>query len=248
MKKNNAKKTKCFTAGFTIIEMMIAIAIFLVVVIFGMQSLLNASFMQKKTQSMRSLYDSLTFALDDMSKNIRVGSEYHCIKEYSDFNDITSESTKSCDDGIGISFESSTGTAGDGTDQWVYFISGNKLYKSTGPSYSGVDSYAIQMTPDDVVLDEQASGFSVLGAEAPADGDKQQPLVIIRLVGKMKNDISFSVETAASQRLIDTRMNPVIITPVTPLNPVFPLLPSTPLVPGVSRAVPLPSDATKNLK
>ncbi|HPS21214.1 MAG TPA: prepilin-type N-terminal cleavage/methylation domain-containing protein [Candidatus Paceibacterota bacterium] len=213
MKKENVKKIR----GFTIIEMMIAIAIFLVVVVFGMQSLLNANFVQKKSQSMRSLYDSLTFALDDMSKNIRVGSSYFCITEGTDFYSIQDEKTKSCKDGLGISFESSTGTKGNGKDQWVYFISENKLYKSTGPSYSGVDNFAVQMTPDEVVLGEQASGFSVLGAEPPSD-DKQQPLVIIRLVGSVR-DIPFSIETAVSQRLIDIETNPTII-PVTPITPV----------------------------
>lgn len=180
--------------------MMIAITLFLVIVIYGMQSLLNANLVHKKTQDMRSILDSLTFTLDDMSKNIRTGSNYHCIEDDIDFNNL--DQPKSCENGSGISFtpadfsESST---------WVYLIFDGHIYKTTQPSTSFDITEYIQLTPEEVII-ENASGFSVLGAESPIDGDNQQPLVIMRLIGTInRNNIStpFSIETAVSQRLID---------------------------------------------
>jgi prepilin-type N-terminal cleavage/methylation domain-containing protein len=202
---NKNKKYK--NSGFTIIEMMVAIALFLVIIIFGMQALLNANFVHRKSQDMRSVLDSLSFALDDMSKNIRVGNNYFCIDSDADFYNITDQKPKSCKDGFGIAFESSKERADDGTDQWAYFIGNKKLFRSTGPTYNqGIND--VQMTPDNVEIDEFSSGFSVLGAESEMlNGDRQQPFVVIRLSGKIRGNnnsvTEFSVETAVSQRLID---------------------------------------------
>lgn len=196
MIKKNIKNKK----GFTIIEMMIAIALFLVIVIYGMQSLLNASLVHKKTQDVRSILDSLTFTLDDMSKNLRVGSNYHCIEDDIDFNNL--DEPKSCESGSGISFMPADIS---GSSTWVYLIYDGHIYKNTQPS-SGFDiTEYIQLTPEEVTI-ENISGFSVLGAESPIDGDNQQPLVIIKLIGTInRNNVStpFSIETAVSQRLID---------------------------------------------
>jgi len=207
MKNKKLKKQ----SGFTIIEMMIAITLFIVIIVYGMQSLLNANLVHKKTQDMRSILDNLSFTLDDMSKNIRIGYNYHCIDD-NNFDSLTLSISKSCKDGIGLAFESSNGSSIDAEDQWVYFISDNKIWKSTLGPYCG-ESCAIQLTPDEVKIDDQVSGFSVLGAESPIEGDQQQPLVIIRLVGSIERNNSstpFSIETAVSQRLIDVNTTSII--------------------------------------
>jgi prepilin-type N-terminal cleavage/methylation domain-containing protein len=191
---NKIKKNK---KGFTIIEMMIAIAIFSVVIIYGMQALLNANFVHKKSQDMRSLMDSLTFALDDMSKNIRVGYNYNCLQ--TDFSSVmSSNSGNDCSDGMGISFEQTNGDPNNSNDQWVYFIGDDSLWKNTGAPYNSI-SNNVQMISEKIKLDMTKSGFSVIGAKTFADGDKQQPFVLIRLVGTIK-DTPFSIETAVSQR------------------------------------------------
>ncbi|MFH1308790.1 MAG: type II secretion system protein [Patescibacteria group bacterium] len=191
-------------SGFTIIEMMVAISIFLVVILYGMQGLLNANVVHKKAQDMRSILDSLTFSLDDMSKNIRTGYNYHCNTSVFDSN-LDIDTPLSCEDGYGISFEEANGNPGFIDDQWTYFVSADgKLFKSTGGTC--IEGCAFQLTPDEVILNT-SSGFDIIGAESPLAGDTQQPLVIIRLSGEIegKNNTTtpFSIETAVSQRLID---------------------------------------------
>ena len=200
-------------AGYTIIEMMIAISVFLVVVMTGMNALLNAGVLHRKSQDLRSIMDNLSFIMEDMSRNLRTGNNYHCFSALDSIPSSTSSlvsTPKSSpvvnDKGIncwGISFEPPTGNPADHDDQWVYYISAGKVFKSTDGPY--VASSFNQLTPDEVEIDS-ISGFTVLGAESPSNGDTQQPLVTIRLVGSItyKDSVTpFSLQTSMSQRLID---------------------------------------------
>ena len=47
---------------------MISISLFLVVVVFGMNALLNANVVHQKSQDMRSILDNLSFILEDMGE------------------------------------------------------------------------------------------------------------------------------------------------------------------------------------
>ena len=193
--------------GYTIIETMIAISLFLIIIMSGLGALLNANVLHKKSQDMRSIIDSLNFVMEDMSKNIRTGSSYHCFNlddtiPTSPPADIASP--KSCEngDGWGIAFDYQYGSKMSFSDQWVYYINDGKIFKTTGAPY--VESNFIQMTPDEIVIDPNSS-FAVVGAEPPL-GDEQQPVVTIRLSGEItfKNVTTpFSLQTSISQRAVD---------------------------------------------
>jgi type II secretory pathway pseudopilin PulG len=197
MNKSFLLKTK---AGYTIIETMISISVFLVVVTIGMDSLLNANLLHQKSQDMSSITDSMSFIMEDMSRNIRTGYNYRCLTGGDNLSNVTTAlSGQNC---WGIAFESATGDTSNANDQWVYVIdNSNNVLKSTQGPY--LLANFIPLNPDEVNFDA-ASGFSVLGAEPPAD--TQQPIVTIRLVGKItyKTIITpFSLQTSVSQRLVD---------------------------------------------
>jgi prepilin-type N-terminal cleavage/methylation domain-containing protein len=191
--KKNFKKNR--NTGFTLIETLISITVFLVVIIYGTASLLNAYAINRKSQATRSILDSLSFAMEDMSRNIRTGYNYAC-NSVSSMELVT---PVSCPSGNSqIAFESAYGGTGNNGDQWAYYFSGTRLFKST-------DSKTTQVTmnPDEVVIDTSQSGFIVIGAE---NSDIQQPLVIIKLVGTItsKNIVTpFSLQTTVSQRVSD---------------------------------------------
>ncbi len=183
--------------GYTIIETMIAVSLFIIVIMSGMGALLNANLLHKKSQNMRSIIDSLTFVTEDISRNLRTGYNYHCLSAGQTNLPTT---PKSCASGVGIAFESAPdGVPNDNSDQWVYYVYSGKLYKSTDGTAT-----VVQLTPDEVSI-SSSSSFSVLGAEPPP-GDNQQPFVIIRLLGTItyKNITTpFSLQMSASQRSID---------------------------------------------
>jgi len=209
-------RQKCKTEfGYTIIETMIAISVFLVVMMTGMGSLVNANFMHQKSRDIRSIMDNLSFIMEDIGRNLRTGSKYHCFTSVDgDTIPATTSSVvsapKSCGTGgWGIAFESTNGVASNHDDQWVYYIGTNgsdskiRIYKSDAGPYAAASF--IQLTPDEVDININASGFSILGAEATPT-DKQQPFVTIRLVGTItyKNIATpFSLQTSISQRFID---------------------------------------------
>jgi type II secretory pathway pseudopilin PulG len=195
--------------GFTILETMVAVSLFIVVVMYGMGTLLSANVLHKKSQDQQSIMDNLSFVMEEMSRNLRTGYTYHCI-DNNDFTVSALNTPRSCASGGGISFEESvTGSFSNQNDQWVYKISSTDGGATFSVSKS-VNSGAtwVVLNPDEVKL-TNASGFSVLGAEAPASdgsGNHQQPFVNIRLVGSIVYKgvtTPFSLQTSVSQRLID---------------------------------------------
>jgi len=202
------RRRKPSGSGFIIIETMMAVSLFIVIIMYGMTSLLNANLISQKSQNMRSIMDNLSFIVEDISKNLRTGYSYYCITESGmPPNVSTKKSGASC---WGIAFEPANGDLANQNDQWVYYIGpdtslpGNPLaiWRSTLGPY--VSSSFIKLTPDEITIDP-GSSFAVLGAESPP-GDQQQPLVGIKLFGKItfKTTTSpFSLQTSVSQRLID---------------------------------------------
>jgi len=188
-------------AGYTIIETMIAVSLFIVIVMAGTNALLNANLVRQKSQDLRSIMDGLSFTMEDMSRSLRTGYNFHCIDSVND--SLIQTDNYSCENGGGISFRTSDGS------QRVYYV-GTNGGSNTGIFRSvngGVPGSFIQLNPDEVSIDT-VSGFSVLGAETTANGNKQQPLITIRLVGKIifkSSDFEtpFSLQTSVSQRILD---------------------------------------------
>ena len=189
--------------GYTIIETMIAVSLFIVVVMIAMGALLNANLLHQKSRDMRSIMDNLSFAMEDMSRNLRTGYNYKCYDAPGEIINVSVP--QSCESGWALAFETSTGVSGNDADQWVYYVGTNggdsklRIFKSVD---GGASSF--QLTSDEVELNE-AYVFSVLGAEPPL-GNLQQPLVNIKLIGKIiykDFETPFSLQTSVSQRVID---------------------------------------------
>lgn len=190
--------------GYTIIETMISISLFLVVIIYGMGSILNANVLHQKSQDMRSIIDNLSFVMEDMSRSLRTGYTYHCFVSGDAIasSSVAISTPRSCASGWALAFEASGGNSSNSNDQWVYYISSGKLWKATAGPYTAANF--IQLTPDEVYISD-ASNFAVLGAE-PTPEDTGQPFVFIRLVGSITSRgvvTPFSLQTTASQRLMD---------------------------------------------
>jgi len=184
---------------------MIAVSLFIVVMIAGITALLNANLLHKKSQNARGIMDNLSFIMEDISRNLRTGQNYHCVRD--DNGGLSGFGTAlSGQDCWGVAFKDQDG------NQWVYYINTSNgalgtpgIYKSS----NGGTNY-VKLSPDEITITGfsggvQVSGFSVLGAEPPP-GDQQQPLVIINLVGTaLLNNAPtpFFLQTSVSQRLID---------------------------------------------
>lgn len=191
IKKDKSSKK---SSGYTIIETMIAITVFLVVVMIGMGALLNANLIHNKSEDMRSIMDNISYIMEDISRNLRTGYDFRCVND----GNFIGDEPRSCSlGGKGIIFKS---TQGGTVTLWAYKIEASNIYKS----YDGGSSWSPPLNVSEVVLNPD-SIFVITGAE-PGPIDTLQPLAVIRLGGEIDTKgqkTTFNMETVASQRMVD---------------------------------------------
>jgi len=228
MNQQASRKLKMNQSGFTLIEAMVAIAVFTIVMVIGISALLNVNNTNKKSQSLRTVIDTINFAMEDMSRNFKLGSQYHCVSGSDPLivqggvpNDFLAL-PQDCNDGthtgfLAASLEPTNGTPADQSaglanafDQVVYMF---ELLDSSIPG-SGPDVCTLKksldggvsfstMLPPEVHIACSASGFNVFNTSDGAFA--ASPRIVIRISGTVtyKEVVTpFSLQTTASQRNI----------------------------------------------
>ena len=171
--------------GFTLIELMVAISIFIVIMTISMGSIIGVFDANRKSRSLKTVLNNLNLAVESMSKEIRYGKNYHC----GSLGSVSSP--QNCESGDNfISFLSSSGT------QITYRLNAQSIEKK-------IDSGDyIAVTAPEIVIDDLT--FYAFGTDT---GDTLQPKVIIMIkshagtIGKGRSD--FILETLVSQRVLD---------------------------------------------
>lgn len=196
-------------SGFTLIEVMIAMAIFIIVVTIGIGAVLDATSAHYRSKNIRTVMDNLNFVMEDMARNIRLGSDVRCVPS-GETPDISGASTivpLSCANPFDPSEAHSQIVFKNLNGQYQLYA----ILRPT-PSSSWQIDKAVQggtlssITPPEVSIDFSKSGFTVRGAQGTADGDFQQPLVTIRLAGTITyKDVptAFAIQTTVALRQID---------------------------------------------
>lgn len=201
MKFFNAKKQK----GFTLIETMVSMTIFSVLVVYGLGSVLTAISQHERSQNMSNIMDNLNFILEDMSRNIRLGTNFHCFAPGESGTGVDGSGNvnvppQDCHLGIGsneIVFQSVSGTAITYLVAPVGGVGPVEIQKIVGNGTAQV------LTPAYIIIDSSKSGFIVYGAP---QGDGLQPVVNITLTGKITYkgiDSGFAVQTTIASRPLD---------------------------------------------
>ncbi len=195
-------------SGFTLIEVMISIGLFTVIMIIGITAILGVNNTYRKSRTMRSAVDNLSFVMEDMARNIRLGTNYRCVMSPEDTNPIDIEDTLDGTNCRGIAFQPFWDPVlGDPSDQVIYYIDAEteSIFKSLEGDLSTSDA----MNSVDIKIDEEVSGFTIFGASTNTDGE--QPSVRIILSGSAVvagNTTEFHLQTTVSQRLLDYPPNP----------------------------------------
>ncbi len=189
MKKLTDKNRK----GFTLIEVIISISIFIIIVTVSMGAIASIFDANRKSQSLKAIMTNLNFALEIMAREMRFGTNYHCKEDGNIYQ------PQNCTEGGNfVSFLSSEG------QQIVYRLnsSTNQLEKSIngGSSYVGITAPEITI---------QSLKFFVLGATvevSPASPLQPKAIILIRgFAGtKTTSQSLFTLETTVSQRVLDT--------------------------------------------
>ena len=188
------KKIKT-NSGISLIELIVALSLFIVVMLISTGALLSVVDANRKARALESLMDNLGFAIENMSKSIRTGSTYHCS------NSGNIATPRDCSNGDEFfAFEASDGSDATSNDQVVFRLNGNQIERSTdgGSNYFSITSPSITIDSVDGLQ------FYVVGANP---NDNKQPKVIMVIKGqagtKAKEISRFEVQTTISQRVVD---------------------------------------------
>lgn len=65
-------------SGFTLIELMVSLSLFIIVVLALIVSLFSVNDASRKVQAMRAVMDNLNFAAESISRTVRTGTDFVC--------------------------------------------------------------------------------------------------------------------------------------------------------------------------
>lgn len=182
------------TKGFSLIELLVAIAIFMIVVTISVGSLLVLIDANRKSQSLKIGINNTFFAMESMTRLIRTGFGYHC----GGAGVVTS--VRNCPNGdMEIYFTDDTG-------QLVHIF--QQVVDGKGSIVQEVGNEGeFSLTASDIDVDELI--FHVTGTEpqSGASPDDEQPTVTITLVGTVNpgtdSESVVTLQSTVTQRILD---------------------------------------------
>lgn len=182
-------------SGFSLVEMLVAVALFAIVMMVSTGALLSLIDANRKAQALHSVMNNLNIALDGMVRSIRMGDTYHC------GNAGTYSNVRDCENGDTLlAFEPFGGDSGDSSDQWVYWYDANaqQIFKSEDGGSTG-----FAVTAPEVQIENMQ--FYVTGTTV---ADTEQPKVVIVVQGTAapgdaRTETTFNIQASATQRVLD---------------------------------------------
>lgn len=163
--------------GYTLIELIVAIGVFALVMTLSSGAYLMMIGLNRQAQGIATGIDSLSFALESMTRDIRTGSAYDC----GGAGDCPSG-------GNSFSFKNKSGTA------VTYSLSGSTLEKTVGTTPSPLTDPSVTIS---------SLTFYAVGTK-PTPSDYEQSRVTIIVTGTVAAGAgktqSFTVETGATMR------------------------------------------------
>lgn len=180
-----------------------SVSIFALVMTIALGALLAMSESNRRVETMKSVINTLNFALDSMSRNIRTGTNYRCASSGSAALSCPSSPSSA------FTFLAADGTVGDGDSSFsnvqVAYCRGNGSSCSTSGTaiLRSVDGGTFApITSKEVII--ETLDFYVVGAEA---GDSIQPKATILLSGYVEVSATqrsrFDLQTSVTQRIYD---------------------------------------------
>jgi prepilin-type N-terminal cleavage/methylation domain-containing protein len=196
--------------GFTLVELLVSVFIFSMVMLIAVGSLLSMIDANRKAQTIKSAVNNLSFALDGMSRSIRIGTNFRCSTATDAGSAAILSTPANCTSGTGgtlLSFEPYNGNSSDTGDQWVYCRGEGTTCSDTGISIlrseNGGASYS-SITSPEVTIEELH--FFVVGALEGSD-DRLQPKIVMvvhgyaGVSGKTRTEVR--LQTTMTPRLLD---------------------------------------------
>ncbi|MEK7461953.1 MAG: type II secretion system protein [Patescibacteria group bacterium] len=213
-------------SGFTLIEMIVSLAIFGIVVTVSVGALLVLVGTNQRLQGEQRIMTNLSFALDSMTREIRTGSAYWCFtssnnNQYTNNGNLDSILNKTavldCANGHGNNanawnfhgmafLEGGDSISGTVDNRILYFYDkpNKTIYRRVGTTKQAIVSSEINV----IDVDFFVTGSEDLNTDPASDTltDIKQPTVTIYIRASENADGSgkqFEVQTTVTQRTLD---------------------------------------------
>ncbi len=178
-------------AGFTLVEMIVATALFSVVMLVSVSALLSLVNANRKAQALQSVMNNLNITLDSMVRSARMGSDYSC-------GGVTYTAPSNCPSGESLLAFKPFGSIAT-TPPVIYRLNSARIEKSVTGTLSGM----VPITAPEVTIDSLM--FYVVGT---AKNDTTQPKIVIVVKGSAGAPGStarttFHIQSTAVQRVLD---------------------------------------------
>lgn len=181
--------------GFTLIEIMVSVAIFTIIMTTGIGALVSITNSYRESQRNKQVNDALNYSLESMTREIRLGTNYFSEPQ----NNGSDQGSKNDGSGDSLGF--------DATDSRGYIIFRHNENNQTLEriSFGGtIGNNTAELTNSETVEIRDVN-FTVIGTDTPGEnGDDRQPLVWIQIQASSPGSDNIStVQTLVSQRLLD---------------------------------------------
>jgi prepilin-type N-terminal cleavage/methylation domain-containing protein len=202
--------------GFTLVEIIVSLAIFSVVATVALGALIKIVSANRKAQSLQAAITNLNFALESVSREMRVGTKYFCEEDYNSSvpgNEITApegcpgiSSAGNGEDGAFIAFNSSRRDTASPQGPCNLITAYRFKPNATGFSFEKGEQQGCKdpINPSADFSPVTDPAVSITGFSLKFTGDRY-PLGIIRISGyagdKERERTYFDVQTAISARV-----------------------------------------------
>ena len=169
-------------------EMIVGVFIFSIIMVAATGATLSIVSANKQAEAIKSVVSNFSYALDSMTRNLRVGTEYRCFRGGSEVSGGCRFGPSANAGGDEVRFTDSNGL------ESRYKLSGTTLQRYAGTGY-------FDITSSDVKIDHLRFYVRGLG------DDNEQPNVLIVVKGHVDfkdKQTNFTVETLATQRKVDS--------------------------------------------
>ncbi len=205
--KNRHQQSVCMSRGFSLVEMVVALGIFALVSTIALGAYLKIMDANSKAQSIKTAVNNINFALEAMSREIRVGTRLYC-GELTTFPDLTNNrkiTPTGCSGGnTAIAFHSSNQILCNGNLRnavYAYKFENGKLHKAEQASCVATSPSWYPITSNDVIISNPRFYVTL---EGPT-GSPRTGRMLMTFTGeagiKEKVKTVFDVQTTVAQRL-----------------------------------------------
>jgi prepilin-type N-terminal cleavage/methylation domain-containing protein len=184
------------TRGFTLIEMIVSVALFAVVMLIAGATLLSLVYANRKAQALQSVMNNLNVSLDGIVRGARMGSNYRC---GSSVEPVAPANGDCANGGTSIYFTPYGADPANRSEDWgyVYNPTTQRLYVSEN------DGPLVPITAPEVSITSMT--FYVVGT---TPRDNVQPKIVMTVKGTAGTDnsktiTSFNIQATAVQRQLD---------------------------------------------